>query len=124
MDNKQERLQMTNVDQILYDIFLTQAAYDAAIIPIAYDNLKHDMNRILVNLSPEESRIIRRKYRKIWRNLIRKNICQNSNDLILSSAIAHKAGLGKTNPDAQNFLTRKQIVFRELNVRARKRSGI
>lgn len=112
---------MTRVDPVLLQALIAQEAYDAGIAPYTFDKLSHDMNRLLSDLPPEEARKLRRKFRKMWRNLVRKNIRANSNDLIRNSTIAHRMGLGTSKPQTQNALSRKSLVLNELSQRARKK---
>jgi len=114
---------MTKVDPILLQALMAQEAYDAGVVPNTFDKMKHDMNRLLADLPPEESRKLRRRFRKMWRNLIRKNLRPNSNDLILSSAQAHRAGLGVISPTSDHALSRKGLVLSELHKRARKKAA-
>jgi hypothetical protein len=113
---------MNKVDPILLQALLAQEAYDAGIVPYTFDKMRHDMNRLLADLPPEESRKLRRRFRKMWRNIIRKNLLPNSNDLILSSTQAHRAGLGKSAPSVDHSWNRKNYVLSELARRARKKA--
>jgi hypothetical protein len=114
---------MTRIDPILLQALISQEAYDAGIAPYSFDKLNQDMNRLLADLPPEEARKMRRRFRKLWRNLARKNLLPNSNDLIRSSATANRVGLGKSKPEKQDAVSRKSWVLYELARRARKKAS-
>lgn len=114
---------MIKVDPILLQALVAQEAYDEGIVPYTLDKLGLDMNKLLADLPPEEARRLRRRFRKMWRNLVRKNLRPNSNDLIRSSTTAYRTGLGKVKPDRTEALSRKNIVLSELSRRARKKAA-
>lgn len=111
------------IDPILLQALIAQEAYDAGIVPFAFDKMKHDMNRLLADLTPEESRKLRRRFRKMWRKQVLKNTRSNSDDLILGSEQAHSAGLGEAAPTNDHSWNRKCYVFSELSRRARKKAA-
>lgn len=112
---------MIKVDPILLAALVAQEAYDAGIAPCSFDKLGLDMNRLLADLPSEESRKLKRRFRKMWRNLVRKNLRPSSSDLIRSSVAAHRTGLGKIKPNRQDATARKNLVISELHRRAKKK---
>lgn len=113
----------TKIDPILLAAMAHQEAYEAGIIPPSTHFL-HDMRRHLEQLPPEESRRIRRKFRKLWRKLARKNNA-SANELIKGSETANRTGLGCKMPTQNHSVARKASVHWEMYRRARKKlSGL
>lgn len=107
------------LDPILIQALTSQEAFNEGIIPFNICALRHDMNRILSTLPPDESRKLRRKFRKMWRKLILKNTQAISTDLIKRSEDGYRTGLGQSSPQKQHHIARKSLVYYVLNKRAR-----
>jgi len=113
---------MGSINEILLKALASQEAYDEGIVPLDWATIQHDVSRLLDKLPPEESRKLRRKFRKMWRKLIVKNNKDNASDLIRCSLTAHSVGLGVVKPDLRNATARKHLVLSELMSRARKKA--
>jgi len=105
---------------ILLTALAHQEAYDAGIVPPDKD-FSHDMNNILSQLTPEESRRVRRKFRKLWRKLARYNPILTADELIRSSDTSRRTGLGIKEPTRWHRAARKAVVHWELYKRARQK---
>ncbi len=82
--------------------FIHSAMFEIGIIPIESSAL--DMRIALRQMSPEDARTVKRKFRKLWRKYVRS---RPSSDRWTSSA----AGLGKRTPSRLEKKFRKQIVL-------------
>lgn len=112
---------MIKINPILLTAMAHQEAYDVGIVPLDTRFL-HDMSRSLSQLSPEESRKLRRKFRKLWRKLAKgNNQVITASNLMLESATANHVGLGCKNPTRYHSAGRKTLVYRELQAKARKK---
>lgn len=109
-------------DPILLAALAHQEAYDAGIVP-PDSRFLHDMRRNLSQLPPEESRKLRRKFRKLWRKLARGNQDVTASDLIKGSETAVRTGLGCKNPTQNHSIARKSAVHWEMHRRARKKAA-
>jgi hypothetical protein len=91
--------------------FIQTVMFEAGILPIEKTTL--DMHRILKQLSPDEARQLKRKFRKLWRKAMRKEVgnpaCKRAN--IKATAIESRLGLGKHVPSRGERTARKQLVF-------------
>jgi hypothetical protein len=83
--------------------------FQAGILPLEKTTL--DMRRALSQLPVEEARILRRKFRKLWRRALKKDALklQNKEQLIVQRRA--KVGIGKINPSREERNARKQLVF-------------
>lgn len=88
--------------------FILSIMFDMGIIPI--DDTTKDMDRVLSQVSPEEAREKKRKFRKLWRKaaaeLKRKNIGRYG-----KGSGYQMLGTGKHMPSKKNMLERKRLVF-------------
>lgn len=82
-----------------------------------YDNVYHSINNLLQNCKPDEARKLRRKFRKLWRNLLRKEInrnktfCKNLNVLSpLTIIISKRVGKGAKAPSRKQKKARRNLV--------------
>lgn len=87
-------------------MFLMESVFhEAGLVPIK--TIHHDYNRILSDLSPDEARTARRKFRKMWRRtasqLIKKKVA--------SRYIKQTLGIGSERPTRSQKNTRKTIVL-------------
>lgn len=89
----------------------SQTAYhNLGIVPISSVDLRHDFNRYLSSLPPEEARRMKRKFRKLWRAA-----AKNPSKFISERHIL-KMGLGSVEPTREEKLARKAEVSRRVMV--------
>lgn len=98
------REQFRDVDRAL----LSAAGFEAGIIPI--EQPEHDMTRVLAQLSPEDAQKMKRKFRKLWRKMVR----EKKDAPRMQAAIANQAGMGAKKPTKAQKLARKRLVFNKL----------
>jgi len=110
----------SKIDPILLSALAHQEAYDVGIVP-PDKNISHDMGRSLSQLTPEESRRVRRKFRKLWRKLARKNSDATLNELVTVADTANRVGLGSLHPTQTQCIARKASVHWDMYRRARKK---
>lgn len=110
------------IDPILLTALAHQEAYNAGIVP-PDSRFLHDMRRALSQLPTEESRKLRRKFRKLWRKLARGNQGTTASDLIRGSDTANRTGLGCKTPTQSHSMSRKASVHWEMYRRARKKAA-
>lgn len=89
---------------LLKQIAEFQTYTEAGIVPFSYDNVVHDVNRMLTSMSPAEARALKRKFRKLWRNLAHRG----------SEKKRRHMGLGAPHPTRSNKKARKSFVFLSL----------
>lgn len=92
---------------ILYHI-----AFDAGILPI--EDINTDINRSLSSVSPEEARVFKRKFRKIWRKAIKKMLNDNKTSKHTRAYIQEQSGLGSKGPSRSQKRYRKSIILQEI----------
>lgn len=85
----------------LRKIFIETAYHTLGIVPIGWTG--NDINKVLAALPPDEARVMRRKFRKMWRKAA-KNARKGR-----SKAVA-QMGLGETQPTRRHKTVRKQEV--------------
>lgn len=79
--------------------------FQEGVLPI--EVVRHDMRRYLDQMSPDDARKVRRKFRKLWRKLARSEESGNP----LSAKIRTRIyGQGKTQPNRDNLEARKRLV--------------
>lgn len=85
--------------------------FEAGILPMEKTTL--DMRRALQQLSPEEARVLKRKFRKAWRKAMRKEVGNPTGKRAEAKAQAAKTrlGVGKHVPSRAERNARKQLVF-------------
>ena len=91
---------------------LQAVMFQLGIIPI--ENTNHDMRRPLKQLSPEESRVLKRKFRKLWRKAMREQIGDGKTREAREAGAKVKYGVGKSVPSRAERNARKKLVFDEL----------
>ncbi len=103
--------------------FINSVMFDVGILPMEHTGL--DMGRPLKQISVEEARVIKRKFRKMWRKLMQKEITErisvgksiqpmrNAEDVAdrAKKSVKLKFGSGKQIPSKQDKLNRKRAVF-------------
>lgn len=100
--------------------------FEAGIIPIGIpDDLAptsaeawHDMNRILESMPPEEARIAKRKFRKLWRAAAKAELRNKKVKRNCGRKTAASLGLGVVEPKRSHKNMRKWRVAREIAARA------
>jgi len=84
--------------------------FQLGILPMEKTDL--DMRRPLQQLSAEESRVLKRKFRKLWRKAMRAEIGNGQRTKAAREISAkQKYGVGKHVPSRQERNNRKQLVF-------------
>jgi len=103
--------------------FISSVMFDLGILPLEGTN--QDMSRPLGQISVEEARVIKRKFRKMWRKLMRKqtahrarsyrssgrNISVEDAEALAKKSVGAKFGQGKQIPSKQDKQNRKRAVF-------------
>lgn len=90
--------------------FIQAVMFQLGILPIEKTHL--DMRRALKQLSPEEARTLKRKFRKLWRKAMRAEIGNGPKTRETRERIAkQKYGVGKHVPSRSERTARKQLVF-------------
>lgn len=92
--------------------FIHSVMFEMGILPIEDPTL--DMRVPLRQLSPEEARVIKRKFRKLWRRLMKRQVDAagggkqgETQQKVLNS----KLGVGKHVPSRAERLERKRLVY-------------
>lgn len=94
---------MNQIMKILQDAVY----HSAGIVPI--ETTHHDFNRMLASLPEEEARMMKRKFRKLWRKFAKAPKKGTP-----SHYVSQSMGLGKTEPTRANMNTRKREVHRRI----------
>lgn len=108
-------------------IFTFDEMIQAGIMP--WESNTHDMNRLLSGLTPEESRKLRRKFRKLWR----KKLAEKKNDLAgrvknpdmakrMASDEDKRLGKGQAKPTKEQRRRRREMLRDEFVKAARDRA--
>jgi hypothetical protein len=100
------REHLRDVDRVLIQTVMFQMG----ILPMEKTDL--DMRRALQQLSPDEARTLKRKFRKLWRKAMRAEIGngKKTRDSREHSA-KHRYGVGKHVPSRAERTARKKLVF-------------
>lgn len=93
----------TDIDRIMIQTVMIEEG----IVPILDPSL--DMRRALASLSPEDARKARRKFRKLWRKALKKEMADRK-----SAYSGITLGKGKKVPSKAERLRRKQAVLNKL----------
>jgi len=87
------------------------AMFEAGIVPIDIETISYDIGRALKDLSPEDARKYKRKFRKLWRKIAKKDkpqlFCNVKTNPVDSVETREEPGRGKKN-------MRKMSVYHEL----------
>ena len=104
---KKPREQLRDVDRA----FIHSVMFQMGILPIEKTTL--DMQRALKQLSPEEARQLKRKFRKVWRKAMKKEVGnpQGKRAETKEQAAKQRLGVGKPVPSRTERNARKQLVF-------------
>lgn len=92
--------------------FIQYVMLNLGILPI--ENPKHDMRRGLRQLPPEEARVMKRKFRKLWRKMMRAQLNDGNHRRLQRENIKTKFGVGKRVPSRNASTARKILVFTQL----------
>ena len=93
--------------------FIQAIGFQLGILPM--EKVDIDMRRPLRQLPPEESRALKRKFRKLWRKAMRAEIGGVGKTRATKESIAKaKYGVGKTAASRAEKKARKQLVFEKL----------
>ncbi len=93
--------------------FIQTVMFEAGILPMEKTTL--DMQRALKQLSPDEARQLKRKFRKLWRKAMRKEVGNPTGKHAVrkEEAAKHRLGVGKHVPSRAERTARKQLVFNQ-----------
>jgi len=95
--------------------FIHNIMFELGIIPI--EDWRLDMRVPLKQLTQEEQRVAKRKFRKLWRKYLKRSINGTNgggNEFLRESRVKHvkkRFGLGKKIPSHSEKAERKRIVF-------------
>jgi len=93
----------TSVEEIFLEIMMIAEG----IAPLSSKTIRNDVNRALIDVSPDEARKMRRKFRKLWRKI--------------SPHMIHK-GLCSNKPGKRELMCRKMNVFSHFLREAKKKT--
>lgn len=95
--------------------FIYTIMFEFGILPIEDPVL--DMRVPLRQLAPEQARIVKRKFRKLWRKLVRDRAAHMKNKSAAGKHLPHLSkmyGIGKQQPSRAEKLERKRLVFEQI----------
>lgn len=86
---------------------ISAAGFESGIVPIEHP--EHDMTRILSQLPAEESLKMKRRFRKLWRKMVKAEKKPG-----VQAGLARQAGMGAKKPTKAQKLARKRLVYAQL----------
>lgn len=86
--------------------------FECGILPMEKTNL--DMRRALQQLSTEDARALKRKFRKLWRKAMRMQAGHGRTKDMRIEQAKRKLGVGKHAPSRAERAARKELVFKML----------
>lgn len=90
--------------------FIHAVHFEQGIVPIEDPVL--DIRRALKDLPPEEQRVLKRKFRKLWRKFMRDQVSSaGKRGEAQKKALEQKLGVGKHVPSRAERLERKRLVY-------------
>lgn len=92
--------------------FIHSVMFQLGILPIEDPLL--DMRRPLKDISPEEARVLKRKFRKLWRKAARAQVGTGKTAKTKKEMVNRKFGVGKTTPSRAERNERKRLVLKTL----------
>lgn len=94
--------------------FIHSIMFEMGVLPIEDPTL--DMRVPLRQMTPEEARVIKRKFRKLWRKCMKQEIGSPKGKTAEARALAaqRKLGVGKHVPSRAERLERKRLVFKRV----------
>lgn len=95
-------------------IFIYTTMLQMGIVPM--EDTKFDIRRALKDMSPEDARTFKRKFRKLWRKAIKDkaNKSGTKSKVAVAQGLNVRLGTGKHVPSRSERNARKQIVFDQL----------
>jgi hypothetical protein len=108
MPTKGPRKELRAVDRALIQAVM----FEQGILPMERTTL--DMRRVLQQLPPDEARVLRRKFRKLWRRAMREEVGTGKLASTRGKAAEQRLGVGKHVPSRVERNARKQLVFDRL----------
>lgn len=105
---KKPRTNLRDVDRALIQTVM----FENGILPMERTTL--DMRRALDQLPPEEARVLRRKFRKLWRRAMQEEVGTGSRSVHRQAVAKQRYGVGKHVPSRAERNARKQLVFDRL----------
>jgi hypothetical protein len=88
-------------------VFIYNVMFQFGILPMEDPTL--DMRIPLRKLSADEARVIKRKFRKLWRKYMREQQAKSKSQIIAKNLPA-QFGVGKLTPSRSERLERKRVV--------------
>ena len=98
-----------------HDRMLVHAACHMVGIAPLGNVMAHDMNRVLSTISPEEARVMKRKFRKLWRKIAKERIRQSPGESMGKSMVMRSLGF-HPQADSVSPPSRRQKLNRKLAV--------
>lgn len=92
--------------------FIVTVMFQCGIIPM--EKTDFDMRRALSQLPPEEARILKRKFRKLWRKAMREEIGNGKTRETQVQSLKAQYGVGKHVPSRMERNARKKLVFNKM----------
>lgn len=94
--------------------FIHTVMFELGILPIEDPVL--DMRVPLRQLTPEEARVVKRKFRKLWRKLARDRAARagGKSGAGKQQAVQKEYGMGKQQPSRAERLARKRLVYEQI----------
>lgn len=86
--------------------------FENGILPMEKTTL--DMRRALAQLSADEARLIKRKFRKMWRKAMRAELAETRPSEARTTMLKSSLGVGKHVPSRSERNARKTLVFKFL----------
>jgi hypothetical protein len=107
MPTARPRKDLRDVDRT----FIQTVMFELGILPMEKTTL--DMKRALSQLDPDEARQLKRKFRKMWRKAMKKEVGnpKGKNAAAKERVAKSKLGVGKHIPSRAERNARKQLVF-------------
>lgn len=92
--------------------FIQTVMFQLGILPMEKTDL--DMRRALQQLPPEEARVLKRKFRKLWRKAMKATVGNGTKRGVRQQSTQSKLGVGKHVPSRAERNARKELVFEQL----------
>lgn len=106
----------------LFNLKLQIEFMNKGIVPLGKTGapIWNDVNKILSSLPADEARKMKRKFRKEWRKIIKRELSHGGK---VGRRAAHDLGLSFPTPTRKNKNNRKQIVMQDISRKLRKSSA-
>jgi hypothetical protein len=99
------------MDNIL-ELFQTMFFHNAGVVPLSLKSMHFDYNRILAELSPDEARKMKRKFRKMWRKYLKSYMFNVVSPHLVE--IVRPYGFGEDSPTKLQKYRRKKFVYNQV----------